>query len=63
MGALGTVPKSLEKGLRRKKSEEDRDHSDNSIAEIGKNTDKSPGDQKRLAVTQTLVKVHQLILV
>ena len=33
------------------------------IVEIGQNTEKSPGDLKRLAVTQTSVKVHQLTLV
>ena len=30
---------------------------------IGKNTEKSPGDLRRLAVTQTPVKDHQLRLV
>ena len=30
-----------------------RDHLDHSIAKIGQNTEKSPGDLKRLAVTQT----------
>ena len=34
-----------------------------SIAEIGQNTNKSPGDLRRLVVTQTPVKDHQLILV
>ena len=29
------------------------------IIEIGQNTEKSPGDLKRLAVTQTPVKDHQ----
>ena len=33
-----------------------QDHPDSSIAEICQNTQKSPGDQKRLAVTQTPVK-------
>ena len=33
-----------------------RDHPNYSIIEIGQNTEKSPGDLKRLAVTQTLVK-------
>ena len=30
--------------------------------EIGQNTEKSPGDLRRLAVTQTLVKDHQQTL-
>ena len=34
---------------------------DYSIIKIGKNTEKSPGDKKRLATTQTPVKEHQLI--
>ena len=51
VGALGTVPKHLEK------------------LEIGgqigtiQNTEKSPGDLRRLAVTQTSVKDHELTLV
>ena len=32
-----------------------------SIIEIGQNTEKSPGDLRRLAVTQTPVKDHQLM--
>ena len=40
-----------------------RDHTDHSIAKIGRNTEKSPGDLKRLAVTQILVKYYQQILV
>ena len=34
------------------------DHSNNCIIEIVRNTEKSPGDLKRLAVTQTPVKNH-----
>ena len=32
------------------------DHSNYNIVEIGQNTEKSPGDLRRLAVTQTSVK-------
>ena len=32
------------------------------IIENGQNTEKSPGDTRRLAVPQTPVKVHQLAL-
>ena len=39
------------------------DHPNYSIIEIGQNTEKSSGDSKRLAVTQTPVKDHQLTLV
>ena len=39
------------------------DHPDFSVIKIGQNTEKSPGDLRRLAVTQTPVKIHQLTLV
>ena len=39
------------------------DHPDYSIIKISQNTEKSPGDLKRLAVTQTPVRNHQLTLV
>ena len=38
------------------------DHPNNNIIENGQNTEKSPGDLRRLAVTQTPVKDHQLTL-
>ena len=37
-------------------------HPNNSIIEDGQNSEKSPGDLRRLAVTQTPVKDHQLKL-
>ena len=37
-----------------------RDHQDYMIIKIGQNPEKSPGDLRRLTVTQTLVKIHQL---
>ena len=36
-----------------------RDHSNYNITEIGQNTEKSPGDLRRLTITQTPVKDHQ----
>ena len=48
IGAFGTVTKGLLKGLW-----------DYSIIENGENTEKSPGDLRRLSVTQTPVKDHQ----
>ena len=39
------------------------DHPNYSIIKIGQNTEESPGDLKRLAVTQTPVRNHQLTLV
>ena len=38
------------------------DHSNYNIIENGQNTEKSPGDLRRLAVTQTSLKNHQLKL-
>ena len=40
-----------------------RDHPNDSIIENGQNTEKSPRDLSRLAVTQTPVKDHQIPLV
>ena len=39
------------------------DYPNYGISEIGQNTEKGPGDLRRLAITQTLVKDHQLTLV
>ena len=38
------------------------DHPNNSIAVIGQNTKKSPGDLRRLAVSRSPVEDHQLTL-
>ena len=38
------------------------DHPNYSIVEVSLNIEKSPGDLKRLAVTQTSVKDHELTL-
>ena len=38
------------------------EHANNSIIENGQNTEKSPGDLRRLAVSQSPVKDHQLTL-
>ena len=59
---FGRVTKGLLKGL------EDlevggRVETKNSITENGQNTEKSPGDLRIRAVTQTPVKDHQLTLV
>ena len=61
---LGTIPKSLEKrfgkvGNRRTNSY----HPNCCIIKIGRNTEKSSGDPRRLAVTQIPVKDYQLTLV
>ena len=58
IGSFGTVTKGLLKEL------EDMviGHPNYSIIENDQNTEKSSGDLSRLAVTQTLVKNHQIIL-
>ena len=48
-GALGMVPSGLVTS---------GDHADYSITEIGQNTDKSPGDLRRLSITQIPVENH-----
>ena len=63
IGALGKVTKELVKkngGLGTKKTS--GNNPNYSIAEIGQNTEKSPGNLRKLAVTQTPVKDHQLTL-
>ena len=54
IGAFGTITKGLLKGL--------EDYPNDSIAKNGQNPETSPGDLKKLAVTQTPVKNHQLTL-
>ena len=58
--AFGKVTKRILKGLEDLKV--GGDHPNYSIIENGQNTEKSPGDLRRLAVTQISVKDHQLKL-
>ena len=63
IGARVTVTKRLKKGtggLGNKRTS--GDHLNYCIIEIGQNTEKSPGDLRRLAVTETPVKDPQLTL-
>ena len=64
IGVLGTVTKRLVgKGTGGfGKNRTSGDHPNYGISEIGQNTEKSPGDMRRLAVTQTPLKDHQLTL-
>ena len=48
IGALGTIPKGLVKGLEDRNQRKSRDHLDYSIIKIGQNMKKSPGDLRRL---------------
>ena len=57
IGAFGTVTKGLLNGLEVLEVGQTRgDHPVDSIIENGHNTEKSPGDLRRLAVTQTPLK-------
>ena len=59
IGALARLTEGLIKrlgGLRNKRT--CGDHPNYCIIEIGQNTEKSPGDLRRLAVAQTPVKDH-----
>ena len=58
IGALGTITKGLLKGFRSWRT--GRDYPNDSIAGNSQNPETSPGDLRRLAVTQTPVKNHQL---
>ena len=63
IGAFGTVTKGLLKGLEDLEvGRTSGDHPNYYIIENGQNTEKSPGGLRRLAVTQTPVKNHQLTL-
>ena len=68
IGAFGTITKGLLKGLADLEAgglgswRTSRDCPNDSITENGQNTEKSHGDLRRLAVTQTPVKNHQLTL-
>ena len=59
-----TFPKAWTKDWNEIESpRKNRDHPDQSIVKISDCTQKSPGDQRRLAVSQIPVKDHQLTLV
>ena len=61
IGALCTITKGLLKGLEGLGSwRTGRDYSNDSTAKNGQNRETSPGDLRRLVVTQTPVKNHPL---
>ena len=60
IGAFGIVTKGT-RGLGSWRT--NGDHPNDSIIENGQNTETSPGDLRRLAVTQTPGEDHQLALV
>ena len=57
-------PQMLSKEIRRLKNQRTtRDHSEYGIIKLSQNTEKSPGHLRKLAVSQTPIKYHQLTLV
>ena len=63
IGAFGTITKGLLKGLEDLEvGGQVEDSPNDSIAESGQNSEKSPGDLSRHTVTQTPVKNHRLTL-
>ena len=63
ISALGTISKKLDKVAGRVENwRTSRTNPNYTIVKIDQNTEKSPGDLKRLAVIQTLAKNHQLTL-
>ena len=57
VGAFSTVTKGLLKGLESWRTS--GNHPNYRIIENGQNTEKSPGDLRRFAATQTPMKDHQ----
>ena len=55
IGAFGKVPKGLEKTGKLRNLRTSGDHLNYSIIKIGQNTEKSPGELRKLGVTQTQV--------
>ena len=60
IGAFGTITKGLLKVFGRRRTT--GDYPNYNITENNQNTEKSPGDLRRFAVTQTPVRDHQLKL-
>ena len=55
--------RKIDKGTKRHRNQRtSKDHPNYNITKIDQNTEKSPGDLRRLAVTQPPVKNYQLML-
>ena len=63
IGTLRTVPKIGKRSGRFGNQRMDRNHTNYSITQTSQNPEKSSGELKRLAVIQTPLKDHQLMLV
>ena len=62
IGLFGTIPKALVETRRVKNQRMSREHPNFSIVKIGQNTEKCPGDLRRLTVTHSSEN-YQLMLV
>ena len=62
INGLGTVPKCLVRTMEMLEVGGRAETIKLQYVEIGQNTEKSPGDKRRLAVTQTPLKDYQLTL-
>ena len=60
IGTFSTVTKRLLLGLGNKRT--NGDHLNYSVVEMDQNTEKSPGDLRKLAVSQTSIESYQLAL-
>ena len=62
--SIANDPQRLDKGAGKDRNRRtSKDHPNYNITETDQDTEKSPGDLKRLAVTQNPVKGHQVTLV
>ena len=57
------LPSDWYRKWKTRKKRTSRDHPNHSIVKIGQNTKKSPGDLRKLVVTQTPMENHLLKLV
>ena len=56
------LARELKKAVEHESWRTGRNYPNDNIAENGQNTEKNPGELRKLAVTQTPVKIHQLTL-
>ena len=61
-GRVETIQTTAKTDVKNSRGVNNNNNPNNSIIENGQNTEKSPGDLRRLAVTQSPVKYHQLTL-
>ncbi len=62
IGTFGTIPRGLERGLEELEIRMNQDHLDYRIVEISQNTKKNTGDLRKLGISLTPMKDHQIML-